>query len=301
MARPKWQAPPWFKRSKLACFRIWDKRFTCHRATLVQSLYPMGSRCTGLGLRPVKHKWILKIKKTYTTRREAREAPTKCLAFHLVLARNGASAPSTLDETLSRSNWSGEVIVGRAENCSSTRIHGKTIVIYSEVLHRVLYPNAHSKYIKVCGKRKQTIPTLPGHGNASTKHSGHWSPRAHEGVLFAPVPLARNGGDGHPAHRRLGAARIAQPSERIEHAAPRVALDALLEQTTCLLLHAVTAATTSARRELLRSRSRRCGEPDALRGRDEPSGRRGEDGGGDACRADVCEGGAEGHLYALRL
>src|SRR6266702_5757380 len=74
-------------------------------------------------------------------------------AFHLVLARKGASAPSTLDETQSHSIKSGEVLDGREENCILTRTHETRKDIHSEVLHGVLYLNAHGNGIK----KKKTV------------------------------------------------------------------------------------------------------------------------------------------------
>src|SRR6266702_5252228 len=73
-----------------------------------------------------------------TTYTPSCKAPGSRTALHPVLARNGASAPSTLDETLSRSTRSGEVLDGWD---LLTRSYGKNTD--NEVLHRVLYPNTH--------------------------------------------------------------------------------------------------------------------------------------------------------------
>ncbi len=58
------------------------------------------------------------------------KAPATRPALHPILVRNGASAPSTLDETLSRSSRSGEVLDEREDNCLLKRSYRKNTGMY---------------------------------------------------------------------------------------------------------------------------------------------------------------------------
>ncbi len=110
-------------------------------------------------------------------------------AFHLVLARKGASAPLILDETQSRSIRSGEVLHGREENCLLMRTHETRKGIHSEVLHRVLYPNAHGNgiFLKKVLKDLAQISLLIRVDFAI--HSHLWITRLHNRLLWSTLCL----------------------------------------------------------------------------------------------------------------
>src|SRR5216683_5793052 len=116
--------------------------------------------------------------------------------------------------------------------------------------------------------------------------------------IYIPILVFNPGPPPRSLHFRLClcAPGVPQPRERIEGAAPRIALHALLEQSARLFFDPRAPFAPFVPRE-----GDGDGEPDALGWGHEPCGGRGEDGGGDACGADVRERGAEGHLYSLSM